>query len=144
MRRATFRERFFFTSLLSVTFAVLTAAPSALVAQGADFYRCVDRDGGVTITNRHYDERIYRCTPYTDLNRAFQQAATREKRTAAALPPAWQEREVVASKDAARISAEAARTSMEAARTAAEAAQITAEAVRSVLTPYVIVVSPQR
>ncbi len=131
------------TSVLFLAFAAV-ALPAYLFAEGEQYYHCVSRDGDVTVTNRHYDERAYRCTPFTDLNKAFKQAEMREKKAPTAAVSLRPEREALTTTESARLSAESARTSMEAARTAAEAAHLTAEAARLVLTPYFVIISPQR
>ncbi len=108
------------------------AIPSHVSAQGTDFFRCTDRQGNVTITNRHYDPRVYTCTPFTNLNAAFRRAEA-ERRVSRPEPAGRVEAGGISTAESARISAEAARTSMEAAQTAAEAAYITAQAVERVL-----------
>jgi hypothetical protein len=111
------------------------------MARGTDFFRCTDRQGNVTITNRHYDPRIYTCTPFTGLNAAFR-CAEAERRAARPEPAGWVETGGTSAAESARISAAAARTSMEAAQTAAEAACITAEAVERVLARKYILILP--
>lgn len=118
--------------------------PACLFAEGEDYYSCVDGDGRITITNQRYDERTYRCTAFSDLNKTFKQAEMRERKTPAAGAVVRPEREVSVAAESARLSAESARTSMEAARTAAEAAHLTVEAARLVLTPHFIIISPQQ
>ncbi len=132
-------------ALLPAAFICLTlcavAIPSYVVAQGTDFFRCTDRQGDVTITNRHYDPRIYTCTPFTSLNAAFRRAEA-ERRASRPEPAGRVETGGISATESARISAEAARTSMEAAQTAAEAAYITAEAVQRVLARKYIFILP--
>ncbi len=106
--------------------------PSYVTAQGVDFFRCTDRQGNVTITNRHYDPRLYTCTPFANLNASFRRAEG-ERRTGPPELAGRVETGGISAAESARISAEAARTSMEAAQTAAQAAYITAEAVQRVL-----------
>ncbi len=105
------------------------AIPSHVRAQSTDFFRCTDRRGNVTITNRTYDPRIYTCTPFTNLNAAFRRAEAERR----AEPAGRVETAGISAAESARVAAEAARTSMEAAQTAAQAAYITAEAVQRVL-----------
>lgn len=134
MARSASRRGFLFAFLaLLVCLSIAAAAlPSSALAQGADFFRCTDRQGNVTITNRHYDPSVYSCMPFTNLNAAFRRAEA-ERRAAPREPAGRIETAGVSTLESARISAEAARTSMEAAQTAAQAAYITAEAVQRVL-----------
>lgn len=128
-------------ALLSCVLAAIAVAPSMSRAEGNEFFSCVDGDGRVTITNRHYDERSYTCTPFAKLNRSFEAEARKERPSPArAQPPAGKERdETAAALEAARVSAESARTAMEAAQTAAQAARYTAEAAAAFAPPFQII-----
>ncbi len=130
------RRRFLlilFPAALACLFISSIAIPSRVGAQGTDFFRCTDRHGNVTITNRHYDAGIYTCTPFTNLNDAFRRAEAAERRSPRPEPAARVETGGMSAAESARIAAESARTSMEAAQAAAQAAYITAEAVQRVL-----------
>jgi hypothetical protein len=133
---AMFRALAFCLSFLVALFA---SAPWLYGAGNENYYHCVDREGNATVTNRHYDQARYTCTPFTDLNRAFKEVELRRKEHAAEAPAAV-ERDTVSASEAARTSAQSARLAMEAAQVSAEAAHITAEAAQRSFIPYYILV----
>jgi hypothetical protein len=140
MKHGVFR----LVGLISLVCTIWAGAPSVLCAEGSDFFSCADRDGRITITNRHYDESSYTCTPFTKLNRSFRQAEAKEKASPSARRqvPAVKERTETSSAaalEAARISAESARTAMEAAQIAAQSARYTAETVAAFAPPFQII-----
>ncbi|OPY63151.1 MAG: hypothetical protein A4E57_03840 [Syntrophorhabdaceae bacterium PtaU1.Bin034] len=123
-------------------FGLLAAATficPAVFAQGNEFYYCTDKNGAITITNKRYDEKNYRCEPFAALNREFKHAAEFEKKQPRPTV-SRAEAEAKAAAEAARTSAQSAAIAMQAAQASADAAHLTAESTRRALTPYYIIV----
>jgi hypothetical protein len=128
--------------VLMIVSACLVAAvelPAPAHAQGNEFFSCMDKDGRVTVTNRHYDERYYRCTPFAHLNRAFKEAEKSERNHPQSQQVRAGNEETFAAVQSARSSAESAMVAMEAARTAAESARLMAEANSAFAPPFEII-----
>lgn len=104
-------------------------APSVVLAQGDDFYRCTKKDGSLVITNRHQSSDWVKCQPF-ELNRDFKAAEQRRRSEPVSVSS---ERYMEEAAGAARSSAESARVSAESARGAAAAARDAAEAADSTL-----------